>query len=188
MVAMTNIKWKLISRQSKENIMKSHTKLGVIRLDYDYTPALGDIDHQDSFDYEVIYCVVPGLTFEMCKSGKLTSDVQAEFIEAVKWLEERDVSAITGDCGFMMYFQKLARDHSVTPVFMSSLAQLPALTCVFHQRAQICIFTASLTSLEAMKDVILDTIGSDADEVKFIMVGCEDVQGFDAVKKGEKLG
>jgi len=40
--------------------------LGVIRLDYDYPPAPGDIDCPDSFGYDVHYRVVPGLTFEMC--------------------------------------------------------------------------------------------------------------------------
>merc|ERR1719183_1135914 len=61
--------------------------LGVIRLDYDYPPAPGDIDCPDSFNYDVYYRVVPGLTFSMCQSGKLTSDVRMEFLEAVDWLE-----------------------------------------------------------------------------------------------------
>ena len=41
--------------------------LGVIRLDYNYEPAKGDIDHPDSFNCDVYYKVVPGLTFKMCK-------------------------------------------------------------------------------------------------------------------------
>ena len=42
----------------------------------------------------------------------MTQEVEAEFIEAVEWLDKKGVSAITGDCGFMMYFQKLARDYA----------------------------------------------------------------------------
>ena len=42
-------------------------KLGVVRLDYVYTPAPGDIDHPESYAYEVVYRVVPGLTFETCQ-------------------------------------------------------------------------------------------------------------------------
>jgi len=168
--------------------MKGHTKLGVIRLDYDYPASPGEIDHHETFDCDVIYRVVPGFTFEMCKSGNLTKDVREEFIEAVIWLQDRNVSAITGDCGFMMYYQKLAREFSSTPVFMSSLAQLPAVTCAFQESSQICIFTANLTSLRPMKDVILETIGSDANvENKLIMVGCENVAGFEAVDRGEKV-
>lgn len=80
--------------------------LGVIRLDYDYPPAPGDIDCPDSYGYDVFYRVVPGLTFGMCQSGVITKPVEAEFIEAVKWLADvQKVSGITGDCGFMMFFQ-----------------------------------------------------------------------------------
>ena len=47
--------------------------LGVIRLDYSYPPALGDIDHPGSFAYEVVYRVVPGRTqFRRAKIRKST--------------------------------------------------------------------------------------------------------------------
>ena len=82
--------------------------LGVIRLDYNYPPAEGDIDCPGSYDYDVLFRVVPGFTFEMAQSGLLSEDVEQEFIDAVKWLEARGVSGITGDCGFMMAFQPLA--------------------------------------------------------------------------------
>ena len=59
--------------------------LGIIRLDYDYTPADGDIDCPDSFDYDVYYKVVPGLTFEVCKEGKMTEEVENRFKESIKW-------------------------------------------------------------------------------------------------------
>lgn len=63
-----------------------HPSLGVLRLDYDYPPAPGDIDHPDSYNYPVYYRVVPGLTFEMCQSGNLTPAVSKAFDEAVLWL------------------------------------------------------------------------------------------------------
>ena len=45
----------------------------MLRLDdYDYEPAVGDIDHPESFDYRVYYHVVRGLTFEMAQSGVMT--------------------------------------------------------------------------------------------------------------------
>merc|ERR1711939_178176 len=89
-----------------------HASLGVIRLDYNYPAAPGDIDHPASFAYDVYYRCVPGLTFEMCQSGKLTADVEKEFLEAIDYLEKKGVSGITGDCGFMMYFQQLARQKT----------------------------------------------------------------------------
>ena len=45
-------------------------KLGVVRLDYDYPPIPGDVDHPDSFSYDVVYRTIPGLTFEMAQSGR----------------------------------------------------------------------------------------------------------------------
>ncbi|KRY04188.1 hypothetical protein T01_9598, partial [Trichinella spiralis] len=58
----------------KESKKAAAASLGVIRLDYDYPPAPGDIDHPDSFDCDVYYKVVPGLTFEMCQKGKMTEE------------------------------------------------------------------------------------------------------------------
>lgn len=166
---------------------KAAASLGVIRLDYDYPPAPGDIDSPQSFAYDVFYRVVPGLTFEMCQSGKLTPDVRMEFLEAVDWLDRKGVSGITGDCGFMMYFQELARTHTKKPVFMSSLAQLPAVTCAFGRDELIAVMTANGASLKPMRNLIKDECGVDPEDRRYVFVGCEDVPGFEAVALGEKV-
>jgi len=77
-----------VKDSTRARAKKAHASLGVIRLDYDYPPAPGDIDCPDSFDYDVFYCAVPGLTFEMCQSGKLSEKVQAEFVEAIEFLDK----------------------------------------------------------------------------------------------------
>ena len=165
---------------------KAAASLGIVRLDYDYPPSVGDIDHPDTYDCactlrfsilygqplaplpcwsclpllaripphplrsiadDVFYRVVPGLTFEMCQNGTLTPEVERGFVEAIRWLvSEHHVSAITGDCGFMMYFQKLARRNCELPVFMSALAQLPSITCAYQRHELIAIFTANAKS------------------------------------------
>jgi hypothetical protein len=161
--------------------------LGVVRLDYDYPPAPGDIDCPKSYAYDVFYRVVPGLTFDMCQSGKMTGNVEKEFEEAIDWLVAKGVSGITGDCGFMMYFQALARRHTTLPVFMSSLCQLPAITCGFNHQELIAIFTANNKTLAPMRGILKDECGVDPDERRFVIVGCNNVDGFDAVEKGEKV-
>ena len=109
-------------------------------MDYDYPPAPGDIDHPGSYDYDVYYRVVPGLTFEMCQNNAMTPEVVAEFTEAVRWLDQdKGVSGITGDCGFMMWFQGLARATSKKAIFMSSLVHLPAITCAYSKDEKIAI-------------------------------------------------
>mmetsp|Transcript_2515 Transcript_2515/g.6336 ORF Transcript_2515/g.6336 Transcript_2515/m.6336 type:complete len:568 (-) Transcript_2515:263-1966(-) len=161
--------------------------LGVIRLDYDYSPAKGDIDHPGSFCYPVYYRVVPGLTFSMCQTGQMTPEVETKFSEAIKYLESRNVCAITGDCGFMMYFQEKARQLTKKPVFMSSLAHLPSVTSSFASEEKIAIFTANSSSLAPMKPLIKSECGVEVDDTRYVIVGCEDVDGFEAVEKGEKV-
>lgn len=142
--------------------LKQSASLGVIRLDYDYPPAPGDIDCAESYGYDVHYKVVPGFTFGMCMSGKLTPEVEQAFCDSIDYLvNEKKVAGITGDCGFMMWYQKLARSHTKKPVFMSALAQLPAVTCAFAEHEKIIVMTANSKTLEPMRDLIRDECGVD---------------------------
>lgn len=168
--------------------MSKAVRLGIVRLDYDYPPALGDVDCPESFGYDVVYRVVPGLTFPMAQSGELTPEVEERFIEAIEWLDKtKDVTGISGDCGFMMYWQALARRHTKKPVFMSSLAQLPAVTCGYSKYEQIAILTANSVSLEPMKPLIKDECGVDPWEERYHIYGVEHVPGCEAIAKGEKV-
>ena len=165
-------------------------KLGVIRLDYDYEAAPGDIDCWKSYDYEVVYRCVPGLTFAVCQSGKLEPYVEEQLREAVSFLIDKGVQGITGDCGFMMYLQDRIREMKATsvPVFMSALAQLPAVECAFGKDEKIAIFTANGKTLAPMRDLICSECGGlDTNSGKFVIVGCESVPGFEAVELGEKV-
>jgi len=177
-----------MSKQKQKKPLKAAPSLGIIRLDYDYPASKGDIDCADSFGYDVYYKVVPGFTFEMCQSGVLTKEVEERFKYAVMWLVyEKNVSAISGDCGFMMYFQSIARQITTIPVFMSSLCVLPAVTCAYAQTEQILIFTANGASLEPMRDLIRDECGVDTQQERYQIIGCEDVPGFEAVALGTKV-
>jgi hypothetical protein len=167
--------------------MQQAACLGVIRLDYDYPPSPGDIDHPQSFGYDVYYRVVPGLTFESCQAGKMSKEVEANFEEGIDYLLAKGVSGITGDCGFMMYFQALARRHTTKPIFMSALAQLPAVTCAFNQHELVAIMTANSETLKPMRNLIKDECGVDPEERRFVIVGCQNVPGFEAVAAGGKV-
>ena len=46
-----------------EQDKKEMASLGILRLDYDYPAAPGDMDCPDSFAYDVYYRVIPGYTF-----------------------------------------------------------------------------------------------------------------------------
>jgi len=92
----------------------------------------------------------------------MTPEVEKEFIEGIEYLDkEKGVDGITGDCGFMMYMQPLARKHTHKPVFMSSLCQLPAVTCAYNKNEQIIVMTANSKTLEPMRDLVRDECGVD---------------------------
>ena len=166
---------------------KHNPLLGILRLDYNYPAALGDIDHPGSFNYEVLYRSIPGLTFEMCQSGNLTREVIEECIESIKFLEQHHVSGITGDCGFMINIQDLIKEHTHFPVFMTCLIQLPSIIHTLNSKEEIAIFTAnrnSLSTIEKELDRVCD-IPEHSHRLK--IVGCQDIPGFEAVAMGEKV-
>ena len=161
------------------------SSLGIIRLDYKYPAAFGDADCQHSFKYQVIYCEVKGLTFEICQRGELPVKVKKNFVRAIRKLEKVGVSGISGDCGFMMWYQKFARSLTKLPVFMSALCMLPAITCSFGKNEKIAIFTANGINLEPMEDLIEEECGVHIFDKRYIIVGCQHIDGFEAVQKGE---
>jgi len=175
------------ARKVRKLVKQQAVCLGVLRLDYNYPPAAGDTDCPGSYNYDVVFRMVPGLTFEMAQSGMMTYKVQQEFVKAIKWLEAKGVSGITGDCGFMMAFQPLARDVAKVPIFMSSMLQSPMLSVAFDKYDIILILTANSQTLQPQKQILLKECGFDVDSERFIIQGCQDVPGFDAVAKGEKV-
>jgi len=176
-----------VMKTTKALTRKKSPILGVVRLDYDYPPAAGDIDCPGSYDYEVLFRVVPGLTFEMAQAGHFTAQVKQDFVQAIHWLESKGVSGITGDCGFMMAFQPIAAQIASVPVFMSSMMQCPMVSIAFDKYDKVLILTANSKTLKPQKDALLSHCGFDVDDARFMIFGCEDVPGFDAVAKGEKV-
>eukprot|EP00746_Dinoflagellata_sp_MGD_P147350 gnl/MRDRNA2_/MRDRNA2_79710_c0_seq1.p1 gnl/MRDRNA2_/MRDRNA2_79710_c0~~gnl/MRDRNA2_/MRDRNA2_79710_c0_seq1.p1 ORF type:complete len:689 (+),score=164.12 gnl/MRDRNA2_/MRDRNA2_79710_c0_seq1:106-2172(+) len=176
-----------VSKIKKKLAKKQNPILGVVRLDYNYPPSAGDIDCPGSYGYDVIFRMVPGLTFEMAQAGKMTMEVLKEFKLAVKWLESNGACGITGDCGFMMAFQPIARDVATIPVFMSSMVQCPMVSLAYDKFDKVIILTANDKTLKPQKEVLLSSCGFDVEDDRFIIIGAQDVDGFDAVANAEKV-
>ncbi|CAD7947669.1 unnamed protein product [Amoebophrya sp. A120] len=137
-----------------------HPALGCLRLDSLYRPAAGDVADPRSHEFALVNRVVPGLTFEMCRSGTLTAEVRRNFARAVKYLDKHpQVKVITGDCGFMMFFQELAQAFTRKPVCMSSLMLITGLNQFIHPDKQIAILTANSTDLEDLIPVVSRVCG-----------------------------
>ncbi|MEM9045314.1 MAG: hypothetical protein AAGC81_11500 [Pseudomonadota bacterium] len=161
--------------------------LGILRLDYDYPPALGDIDHPGSFNYEVLYREIPGLTFQMCQDNTLTRQVVWNCIAAVEFLSSRNVSGITGDCGFMVNIQEIIKVHTDKPVFLSCLMQLPLIFSSINTDAEVGVFTANSESLRTIEKELARISGIEGNSHRLKIVGCQDVPGFEAVALGERV-
>lgn len=163
----------------KPPILNAFPSLGVLRLDYDYPSIPGDIDSPASFSYPVFYRAVPGLTFQMCQSGQLSPEVAKEFDDAIRWLDTtKGVSAITGDCGFMMWFQRRAAELTNKPIFMSALNQVPTVAAAYGNINKIIIMTANAKSLWPMRELIVRQCGVGFWSKDVILVCCSDVPHF----------
>merc|ERR1719375_2302240 len=87
----------------------------------------------------------------------------------------------------MMAFQPIARDVATVPVFMSSMVLSPMISVAFDKYDKVAILTANSRTLKPQKEILLSQCGFDVDDDRFVIRGCQDVPGFDAVAKGEAV-
>lgn len=117
----------------------------------------------------------------------MTPQVERDFVAAIGYLESKKVCGITGDCGFMMAFQAIAAEAATVPCFLSSMVQCPMVSCAYDKFDKIAILTANSVTLKPQKHILLNNVGIDVDDTRFVIKGCQDIPGFDAVEKGEKV-
>ena len=86
-----------------------------------------------------------------------------------------------------MNFQHIARKVTQRPVVMSPLCALPSVTCAFAKHERVAIFTASAEALHPMRQLLWDECGVDLEDKRFLIVGCQDVPGFETVAQGERV-
>ncbi|SFE51003.1 aspartate/glutamate racemase family protein [Alteribacillus iranensis] len=117
-------------------------EIGIIMMDAHVPFIQGDIGHAATFSFPVRYQYVPGLTVNAIYNENI--DIFPQVVTAGKQLiQEGNVKAITGNCGYFLTFQEeLVRELNV-PVFMSSLLQLSLLEKMIDPTSQkIGIITA----------------------------------------------
>ena len=138
---------------------------GVIRLDYPYEAQIGDIDFGQSTKYKAKFEIVKKLSFDLCKTGDLKNaknhekEIKTNLKNALLKLMRMDNMAfITGDGGFMAYFQdeildmakELRQTHQnlpQIPILMSSLMLLPMIFLSLPKNGKILIVTADKQKL-----------------------------------------
>ena len=163
--------------------------VGILRIDYSYPPAPGDVDHPNSYFYKTVQETAKGLTFKAVQAAQPLTKEQREGMErGIKNLEAIGVSGITGDCGFLMNYQAEARKIAKVPCFVSSMLQCPLLLAFYSNSEEFLVLTANGESLRPALSSMLCLSGIDPSvHGRFHVVGCENVPGFDAVAKGEAV-
>lgn len=61
------------------------------------------------------------------------------------------------------------------------------ISVAFDKYDKVAILTANSKTLKPQKEVLLSGCGFDVDDDRFIIIGCQDIPGFDAVEKGERV-
>ncbi|CAE7897825.1 ALMA7 [Symbiodinium microadriaticum] len=67
------------------------------------------------------------------------------------------------------------------------MMQCPMISVAFDKYDKVLILTANDDTLKPQKETLLTSCGFDVDDSRFMIKGCQDVPGFDAVAKGEKV-
>ncbi|RSL31431.1 aspartate/glutamate racemase family protein [Salibacterium salarium] len=139
------------------NQTKDPNTVGILLLDSTVPFIPGDMGNADTFSFPVKYKKVEGLTLT-----KMYEDQMAVLPQLVmagqQLIEQGDVKAITGNCGYLLLYQEELVKQLQVPVFMSSLLLLPFLEKMIDPtQHKIGIITAESYRLEPSLLQAVDT-------------------------------
>lgn len=97
--------------------------IGILMLEYRAPFIPGDVGNASTYDYPVLFKVVPGLSLDKALAGD--PDQEARVIEAAEELQRFGVRGVSSDCGFLIAYQQAVRERLDVPVLLSSLLQVP---------------------------------------------------------------
>lgn len=115
--------------------------LGILCLD-EYLPfAPGDVNNASSYNYPVVYKMVPG--FHSAKVVEGNYDFLDNMIAAAQELEQQGVRAIMANCGYTISIQEEIANAVSIPVAMSPLVLLPMIAKSISKDKTIGIMAAA---------------------------------------------
>lgn len=152
--------------------VSSGEAIGILLLETSVPFIPGDVANATTYPFPVRFQKVKG--FSVRRALSKDPSVYEDLREAAWDLVQQGVRAVTGDCGFMgIHQKKLARELNV-PVFLSSLLQIPFISLLVGEDAQVGIITADSKSLT---DELLATVGV-LDSTNLVIGGLEDRKQF----------
>lgn len=129
--------------------------IGILMMECNVPFVPGDVGNASSYDFPVLYRLVPGATGDAIIVRK-DRELVATFVDAAVDLARQGVRAITGDCGYMATYQPAVAEAVDVPVFLSSLLQIPLLLRMLHPRQKLGVICASE---DAFSDDLLAAAG-----------------------------
>ncbi len=123
----------------KGQVIAGYT-LGILLIDVWYPLLPGNVVNSSTFDFPVRHKLIPNATQKRVHKGDIT--LLDDIVQAGKELEMEGVRAICGACGYLGNFQPQIADALDTPVFLSSLLQIPMIKVGLKKHQKIGILCA----------------------------------------------
>lgn len=158
--------------KTKKGQVSAGEAIGILLLDTSVPFIPGDVANASTYPFPVRFKKVKGFTVERAL-GK-DPVIFNNLMEASEKLVQQGVRAITGDCGFMGIHQQKLSQVLDTPVFLSSLMQIPFIRCLIGKNAKVGVITANSKSLDK---ALLKAVGVNNADGLFIG-GLEDQPKF----------
>lgn len=147
--------------------------IGVLLMETQVPFIPGDVGNAYSYKFPVRFEVVSGLTTHKVL-GRDDNSI-GPLVDAAKALQQAGVRAITGDCGFMAYYQRHVMSQVKIPVFLSSLMQLSFCDLILPPGQKIGVITADSSLLDT---ALLDAVGVKVSLDRIVVRGMEDSPHF----------
>ena len=146
---------------------------GILCMD-EYLPfPPGTVNNPSTFDYPILYKLVPGWSSADVIAGAETNFLPA-LLEKARELEQAGVRFISGNCGYAIRLQREVANAVNIPVALSPLVQLPIIAASLGPAQSIGVIGAAAPPLSAE---FIDASGFKV-ENELIVRGLQDEPGF----------
>jgi hypothetical protein len=130
-----------IDKKNKDELPHTAT-IGILQSNSHIEMAPGDVGNARTFKFPVVYRIVDELTSDRL-IVHADPALEGPIIREARALEELGVSAITGDCGHLIQFQKEVAAAVNIPVFLSSWMQVPFIYRIIPPYQKIGVLMAN---------------------------------------------
>jgi len=153
--------------------------IGILHLEVWYPLLPGNVVNASTYDFPVRMKLIPNASQPRVHGGDPT--LIADIIKAGQELEREGVRAICGACGYLANFQSQVADALDTPVFLSSLVQVPIILAGLRRDQKVGVLCADGPSLtpEALRNC-------SADPERCVVMGLDDKPQMSAIVKSDR--